>query len=174
MKPEELEDKEKTYDGFENLVEVLRKREDESEKIKPPGDEWDQKLEKFEGFDNEGEENRADNRPLTDKEKMALEKWKEDDDELEGIIGDIDAGMDDLLNGIDEMGENLKEQKQLIDNVEGQVDELTAELSKTAQKLKKTLEKWKGAGGASTTIIMILILVVLIGVLVYVVKTTWL
>jgi methyl-accepting chemotaxis protein len=174
MKPEQLEEKENTLAKFEDLIEELRKREDMAEKIKPPGDEWDDKLEKFEGFDNEGDENRADNRPLTDKEKQALDRWKQDDEELDEVMGDIDAGMDDLLNGIDEMGENLKEQKQIIDNVEAQVDELTAELSKTAQKLKKTLAKFKSAPGAATSIVMILILLVLIGVLVYVVKDTWL
>lgn len=72
------------------------------------------------------------------------------------------------------MGENLKEQKQIIDNVEAQVDDLTAELSKTAKKLKATLAKWKSAPGAATSIVMILILLVLVGVLVYVVKDTWL
>jgi chromosome segregation ATPase len=158
MKPETAEEKANTLTRFEDLIEALRTREDEAEKIKPPGDEWDEKLEKFEGFDNEGEENRADNRPLTDKEKQALERWKQEDEELDGVLGDIDAGMDDLLNGIDEMGENLKEQAQIIDKVEGQVDDLTAELSKTAKKLKETLKKWKSAPGAATTIVMILIL----------------
>ena len=97
---------------------------------------------------------------MTEKEKQALDRWKQEDEELDGVIGDIDNAMDDLLAGIDQIGENLTEQKQLIQNVEDQVDDLTKELSKTSQKLKKTLAKWRSAGGVATDIIMIIIVMI--------------
>ena len=170
---EEADSKEQSYDGLVNLVEVLQNREKESEKIKPPGDEIENMIDNFDGFDNEGEENRCENRALTDKEAAAQDRWKQEDEELDGIIGDIDAGMDDLLVGIDQIGDNQQEQKQLIDKVEGQVDELTKDLGKTAAKLKGVVAKFRNASSVATDIAMIVILMIQIGVLVVIIKNTY-
>lgn len=37
---------------------------------------------------------------MTDKEKAAIDRWKQEDEELDGVIGDIDGAMDELLAGI--------------------------------------------------------------------------
>ena len=68
--------------------------------IKPPQDGDDADIAGFGGFDNEGEGNRCENRPMTDKEKAALERWKQEDAELDEVMGDIDGAMDELLAGI--------------------------------------------------------------------------
>ena len=85
------------------MIETLRDRETTSMEIKPKQDKDDMEIEAFgDGFDNEGDENRAENRPMTDKEKAALDRWKQEDEELDGVIGEIDGAMDELLAGIGE------------------------------------------------------------------------
>ena len=85
------------------MIETLRDRETTSMEIKAKQDGDDMAIEAFgDGFDNEGDENRAEARPMTDKEKAALDRWKQEDEELDGVIGEIDGAMDELLAGIGE------------------------------------------------------------------------
>lgn len=103
-------------------------------------------------------------------EQEALDRWKKEDTELNGVFDMIDGAMDQLLEGIDHIGDGLKEQAGLIEDVDDQVDDLTLNLSKTASKLKKTLNSFRKASSVAVDIIMTLILTVLIGVLCYTVK----
>jgi hypothetical protein len=43
-------------------------------------------------------------------EQEALDKWKKEDAELNGVFDQIDGAMDQLLVGIDHIGDGLKEQ----------------------------------------------------------------
>lgn len=171
LSPEELEQKEESYEAFRKLLMNLREREDKSLEIIPiDQDNIDLELQAFVGFDNEGDEPHGQARELTNKERAALDKWKEEDEELDVIISDIDAGMDELLGGIDQIGENLKEQKGLIENVDHQVDDLTNELGNQSKKLKATIKNFRKASNIVVDIAMIVILAILIMALVIVIK----
>ena len=128
----------------------------------------------FEGFDNQDDENRGVNREMNDTEKEAMDRWKQEDEELDNVIGDIDNAMDGLLAGIDNVGENLKDQADQIDKINKLVDPLQKDLNKTALKLKNQVKKWKTAGNASIQIVMLVILMMLVGVLIYILQNLYL
>lgn len=107
-------------------------------------------------------------------EQEALDKWKQEDRELDGMFDQIDIGMDGLLVGIENIGEGLKEQAGLIEDVDDMVEDLGKNLSKTAGKLKKTLDGFRKASSVAVDIMMTLVLTVLIGVLCYTVKKLYL
>lgn len=108
--------------------------------------------------------------PLTKEEKMALEKWKKQDAEIEGRLDSIGKKLDELMEGMDEFDEQLERNKKLLDYVGNEAFKLNEIAQTTNAQMKIILDRFKRPGRLVIDICMAFLLATLLGIFVYLLR----
>ena len=108
--------------------------------------------------------------PLTKEEKIALEKWKKQDAEIEGRLDSIGKKLDELMEGMDEFDEQLERNKKLLDYVGNEAFKLNEIAQTTNAQMKIILDRFKRPGRLVIDICMAFLLATLLGIFVYLLR----
>lgn len=108
--------------------------------------------------------------PLTKDEKVALEKWKKMDAEIEGRLETIGKQLDELMEGMDEFDEQLERNKKLLDYVGNEAFKLNEIAQTTNAQMKIILDRFKRPGRLVIDICMGFLLATLLGIFTYLLR----
>ena len=110
------------------------------------------------------------NMPLTPEEKMALDRWKRIDAEIDGNLDEIYVQMEKLNTQLDSFDENMRKNEVLVEYVTEQAFKLSSDLQTTNAKLKIILDKFNSPGKLCIELTMATLISILVGMLVYLVR----
>lgn len=163
----ELENKEKQYNNFVNLMKEVKTREQGGPNTQPKEDVktlLEMKSALMAGG-KRGPGERAPDRDLTEEERVALDKFKEVDKQQDVIIDQINQGLESLKGKAVGIGENVDRQTDLILNLDKEVDDTYSQLQSSNAKLKRVLDEYRKPSKFCVDVVLILILLGLIGIL---------
>ena len=115
-------------------------------------------------------EEKLKNLPLNEDEKMALDRWKKIDQQIDDNLDEIEKEMDAINEQLDNFRENMRKNEILVEYISEEVFKLANELETTNAKMKIIIDKFKSPGKLCVDICMSLMLAVFVGMFVYLVR----
>lgn len=122
------------------------------------------------GSDNASEENKYEDRELTDEEKQALKKFKENDEELDAVLDRIIIGLSELQNKGNIMNEQINRQGEMLDKTNKKVEKTALRLREQNSHLKDVLQKVRSTNKLCWDVCLILWFLGLIAVIISILK----
>jgi chromosome segregation ATPase len=109
--------------------------------------------------------NTSTDRGLTDEEATALEKFKQKDNQMDELIGEITQGLYTLKDKSEGMGGKLDQQRVAMDELDTEIGKATNQLESSNAKLKKILEAYRSPSKFCMDVVLLLMLLGLAAVI---------
>lgn len=107
---------------------------------------------------------------LIPQEKMALERWKKQDAEIDDFLDDVDVEIDKINAQLDDFKENMRKNEILIEYISNETFKITTELQTSNAKLKIIMEKFRQPGRLCIDICVAVMFSTLLGLLIYLIR----
>lgn len=110
------------------------------------------------------------NLALIPQEKMALERWKKQDAEIDEFLDDIDGDIDKINAQLDDFKENMRKNEILIEYISNETFKISSELQTSNAKLKIIMDKFRQPGRLCIDICVAVVFSMLLGLLIYLIR----
>ena len=107
------------------------------------------------------------NAPLSPEEKIALEKWKKMDQQIDKDLDEIDEQIEKVNAQLDNFAENMRRNEILIEYISSEAYKVVMDMKTSNAKLKVIMEKFRQPGRMCIEITSAAFLAMLIGLFVY-------
>jgi chromosome segregation ATPase len=178
--PEDLKNRNKTIELLRKNLNLLRDEihgekanvsiDDEDKPQKIFGDYKDTDSDKISEKDirveMKDEDNKYDQRDLTDHEKQALEEFKKNDQELDAILDRVIAGLADLEDKGKHLNQQIDRQNEMLKQTNKKVEKTQLKLRMQNNNLKEVLQKIRSTNKLCCDLCLVFLFLGLIGVII--------